>query len=66
MTNHFRKKSLFFRDTRDHSEHDAKNRLPLPSPSPEKPLAEIDQLKKTDLNHAINPTSFERLINALG
>ena len=46
VTDHFRKKSLFFRDTRDHPEHDAKNRLSLPSPSPEKPLAEIHQLKK--------------------
>ena len=45
VTAHFRKKSLFFRDTRDHSEHDAKNRLSLHSPSPEKPLAEIDELK---------------------
>ena len=46
MTGHFRKKSLFFRDTREHPEHDAKNRLSLPSPSPEKPLAEIHELKK--------------------
>ena len=45
VTNHFRKKTLFFRDTRDHPEHDAKNRLSLPSPSSEKPLAEIDELK---------------------
>ena len=45
----FPKKSLFFRDTREHPEHDAKNRLSLPSPSPEKLLAEIHELKKTDL-----------------
>jgi len=45
LTDHFRKKSLIFRDTRDHTEHDAKSRLSLPSPSPEKPLAEIDHLK---------------------
>ena len=50
MTGHFRKKSLFFRDTREHPEHDAKNRLSLPSPSPEKLLAEIHELKKTDLS----------------
>ena len=49
VTNHFRKKSIIFRDTRDHQEHDAKNRLSIPGPSPEKSVAEIDQLKKTDL-----------------
>ena len=49
VIDHFRKKCLFFRDTRDHQEHDAKNRLSIPSPSPEKPLAEITRLKKTDL-----------------
>ena len=46
VTGHFRKKSLFFRDTREHPEHDAKNRLSLPSSSPEKLLAEIHELKK--------------------
>ena len=46
LTDHFRKKSLFFRDTRDNREHDAKNRLPKPGPSPEKPVAEIIPLKK--------------------
>ena len=45
LIGHSTKNSLFFRDTRDHPEHDAKNRLSLPSPSPEKPLAEIDELK---------------------
>ena len=49
MTGHFRKKSLFFRDTRDNQEYDAKNRLSIPSPSPEKLVAEIARLKKTDL-----------------
>ena len=44
------KKSIIFRDTRDHQEHDTKTRLSIPSPSPEKPVAEIDQLKKTDLS----------------
>ena len=29
VIDHFRKKSLFFRDTREHPEHDAKNRLSL-------------------------------------
>ena len=37
---HFRKKMIIFRDTRDHQEHDAKNRLSIPSPSPEESLAE--------------------------
>ena len=41
----FSEKILIFRDTRDHPEHDAKNCLSLPSPSSEKPLAEIDELK---------------------
>ena len=41
----FSKKFLIFHDAK----HDAKNRLSLPSPSPEKPLAEIHQLKKNDL-----------------
>ena len=40
------KKTLFFQDTRDNQEHDAKNRLSLFSPSLEKPVAEIDQLKE--------------------
>ena len=39
------KKSLFFRDTRNKSEHDAKNRLSLPGPSPEKLMAEIIRLR---------------------
>ena len=46
VIDHFRKKSLFFRDTRDHQEDVAKNRLSIPSPSPEKPMAEIARLKK--------------------
>ena len=50
LIGHFRKKSLFFRDTRDHQEHDTKNRLSVPGPNPEKLMAEIDELKKTDLN----------------
>ena len=38
---HFRKKSLFFRDTRYHQEYDAKIRLSLPGPSSSKVLAEV-------------------------
>ena len=46
LMGHFRKKSLFFWDTRDNQEHDAKNRLLIPGPSPEKLMAEIARLKK--------------------
>ena len=49
VIDHFRKKLLFFRDTRDNQEYNAKNRLSIPGPSPEKPVAEIARLKKTDL-----------------
>ena len=42
MTGHFRKKSLFFRDTREHPEHDAKNRLSISITGSEKTLAEIE------------------------
>ena len=51
VIDHFRKKSIIFRDTTDNQEHDAKNRLLIPGPSSEKPVAEIAQLKKTDLRH---------------
>ena len=43
---HFRTKSLFFWDTRDNQDYDAKNRLLIPGPSPEKLMAEIDRLKE--------------------
>ena len=46
LMGHFRKKSLFFWDTTDNKEHDTKNRLSIPGPSPEETVAEIDQLKK--------------------
>ena len=46
VIDHFRKKSLFFQDTRDNQEYDAKNRLSIPGPSPEKLMAEIDRLKE--------------------
>ena len=49
VIDHFREKSIVFRDTRDHQEHDVKNRLSIPGPSSEKSVAEIAQLKKTDL-----------------
>ena len=39
------KKSDTFRDTTDNQEHDAKNRLLIPGPSSDKPVAEIHQLK---------------------
>ena len=39
---------LFFRETRDNQEHDAKIRLPIPGPSLEKLVAEIIPLKKSD------------------
>ena len=45
VIDHFRKKSIIFRDTTDNQEHDAKNRLLIPGPSSEKPVAEIHQLK---------------------
>ena len=50
VIDHFRRISLFFLDTRSNQEHDAKNRLSIPGPSPEKPVAEIIPLKKSDLS----------------
>ena len=46
VIDHFRKKSIIFRDTTDNQEHGAKNRLLIPGPSSEKPVAEIHELKK--------------------
>ena len=46
VTDDFRKKSIIFRDTRDNQQHGARNRLLIPGPSPEKPVAEIDQWKE--------------------
>ena len=57
VIDHFRKKRLFFRDTRQVQEHDAKVRLFISGPSPEKPLAEIDQLKKN------RPQTFGQVTN---
>jgi len=39
-------KSLFFRDTREHPEHDAKNRLSISNTGSEKTLAEIESVKR--------------------
>ena len=49
LMGHFRIISLFFWDTRDNLEHDAKHRLSIPGPSPEKLMAEIDRLKNLTL-----------------
>ena len=46
VTDDFWKKSIIFRDTREHQEHDTKIRLSIPSPSSEKPLAEVLSVKK--------------------
>ena len=46
VIDHFRKKSLFFQDTRDNQKYDAKNRLSIPGPSPEKLMAEVYSLKR--------------------
>ena len=46
VIDHFREKSLFFRDTRDNTEHDAKNRLSISITSFEKTLAEIVSVKQ--------------------
>ena len=56
LSDHFRKKLLFFLDTRNNQEHDAKNRLSIPGPSPEKPVAEIIPLKKN------RPQRFDNLV----
>ena len=63
VIDHFRKKSIIFRDTRDHQEHDAKNRLLISGPSFEKPEAEIDQLKKTDLNSRFQWPKFISVVS---
>ena len=55
MTGHFRKKSIIFRYTREHQEHDTRNRLSISSLSSEKPVAEIDQLKKLTLKIEVLP-----------
>ena len=46
VTDHFRKKFVFFLETRYNLEHDAKNRLSIPSPSSEEPMAEVESVKK--------------------
>ena len=46
VIDHFWKKSLFFRDTRENPEHDAKNRLSISITGSEKTLAEIESVKR--------------------
>ena len=46
VIDHFREKSLFFRDTANNKKHDAKKRLSISGPSLEKPVAEIIPLKE--------------------
>ena len=53
VIDHFREKSIVFRDTRDSQEHDAKNRLSIPSPSSLEPVVEVESVKKTDLSSQI-------------
>ena len=65
VIDHFREKCIVFRDTRDHQEHDAKNRLLIPGPSSEKPLAEIHELKKIDLKLAERKPQRNREYNIL-
>ena len=59
MVEHFRKKSLFFQDTRDNQEYDAKNRLSIPGPSPEKLMAEVYSFKKKLTLEVVFPKSFQ-------
>ena len=51
MIDHFREKSIVFRDTKDSQEHVAKNRLSIPSPSSSEPMAEIAQLRVPSIAH---------------
>ena len=46
VIDHFRKKSIIFRDMRTHGEHNAKDRLSISCPSPEKPSSQILRLKE--------------------
>ena len=59
VTDHFRKKSIVLWDTRDSQEHDAKNRLSIPSPSSWEPVAEVESVKKTDLRSSDPNSNFE-------
>ena len=43
---HFRTKSLFFLDTRDHQEYDTKKRLSISGPSFSEVLAEVESVKR--------------------
>ena len=64
VTDHFREKSIVFRDTRDSQEHDAKNRLSIPSPSPSEPVAEVESVKKK-LTLEINQLQSNWLVTML-
>ena len=52
------RESLFFRDTTDNLEHDAKSRLSIPVPSSEKFMTEIIRLKKLTLLIVHSPYSM--------
>ena len=54
VIDHFWKKRLFFRDTREIQEHHPKVRLFISGPKPEKPLAEIHELKENRPKIVIN------------
>jgi len=56
----FWKKSLFFRDTTDHQELDAKTRLSIPITSFENTLAEVVSVKKTDLSFLVTSRATGR------
>ena len=49
VTDHFRKKSIIFRDMRTQGERNAEVRLSISCPSAEKTDSQIYRLKKTDL-----------------
>ena len=50
VTDHFRKKSIIFRDMRTQGERNAEVRLSISCPSAEKTDSQIYRLKKTDLS----------------
>ena len=51
VVDHFRKKSIIFRDMRTQGERNAEVRLSISCPSAEKTDSQIYRLKKTDLSH---------------
>ena len=54
VMDHFRKKSIIFRDMRTHGEHNTKDRLSISCPSPEKPSSQIRRLKENWPNPFLN------------